>query len=71
MKTEVVLRVHGVLERHVVNARNSHSAAGMVLQRLSPRVDRIRDVRIITIIGMPTGEVSRNFTGAHPTYQLK
>jgi hypothetical protein len=74
MKTEVVLRVHGVAERHIVNARNSHSAAGMALQRLSPRICRLHDVQIVTVIGMPTGGIMRGaFHGdhQHATHKIK
>jgi hypothetical protein len=66
MKTEVILRVHGTAQRQVINARNVTSAAAQAMTMLSPRVCRLRDVQILKVIGMPSGEIN---TGYHAERQ--
>ena len=70
MKTEVTLRVRGIIEVHTVDAPNPSSGGAIAMQRLSPRIDRMREVQIINCVGhcgFTAGQRTGGYTNKHTT----
>lgn len=69
MKTIVILRIHGIKEIHHINARNLSTAGAQAMLRCSPKLCRLHDIKIHSIIGLTTTQhYTLDYDGQRNTY---